>query len=81
VNEIVQPNKKAAPPSSKQPGYLLLPQGDPWLSVPASRRVWLFYWDFIIRTECILLTIGELLKFIGKSLVEWQEYYYICWIP
>jgi hypothetical protein len=32
--------KKTAPPFPWQPGYLN--SVDPWLSVPASRRVWLF---------------------------------------
>jgi hypothetical protein len=27
---------------TRQPGHLLLPKGDPWLSVPASQQVWLF---------------------------------------
>jgi hypothetical protein len=32
---------KAAPPFSRQPGHLVYDYQDPWLSVPASRWVWL----------------------------------------
>jgi len=35
-------NKKSRIAFSRQPGYLLLPRGDPWLSVPALRLVWLY---------------------------------------